>query len=62
MKVAETLSSFVIRVADTGSFTTAVPRGVIPVWNPEKRMVSSQCVHIVQKIKNKTPIRNTVVV
>ncbi|ONI56428.1 hypothetical protein N499_1272 [Wolbachia pipientis wVitA] len=31
MKVAETLSSFVIRVADTGSFTTAVPRGVIPV-------------------------------
>ncbi|MDU8921883.1 MULTISPECIES: hypothetical protein [Wolbachia] len=25
----------VIQVADTGSFMTAVPRGVIPVWDPE---------------------------
>ncbi|URG41102.1 hypothetical protein M1L26_000082 [Wolbachia endosymbiont of Ostrinia scapulalis] len=25
----------VIQVADTGSFMTAVTRGVIPVWDPE---------------------------
>ncbi|WP_425384883.1 hypothetical protein [Wolbachia endosymbiont (group A) of Sturmia bella] len=25
----------VIQVADTSSFMTAVPRGVIPVWDPE---------------------------
>ncbi|WP_231115856.1 MULTISPECIES: hypothetical protein [Wolbachia] len=25
----------VFQVADTGSFMTAVPRGVIPVWDPE---------------------------
>ncbi|MCX3065024.1 hypothetical protein [Wolbachia endosymbiont of Drosophila pseudotakahashii] len=25
----------VIQVADTGSFMTAVPRGIIQVWDPE---------------------------